>query len=57
MGKMKHSDFSGSEDESVDNSVERYIEESSLNRIIHENPNEIKEKAIDNNTKSIPKHK
>ena len=52
-GKMKHSDFSGSEDESVDNSVERHIEESSLNRIIHENANEIKEKAIDNNTKSI----
>lgn len=44
-GKMKLSGFIGSEEKSVENSVERPIENSSLNRIIHENANEIKEET------------
>ena len=50
--KMKLPDFSGSKSESVDSSVKKPVEKSSLNMTIHENSSKIKEKAMNKNIES-----
>ena len=50
--KMKLAEFSGSENESVDSSIKKPVEKSSLNRTIHENSSKIREKAMNKNMES-----